>query len=167
MRMSAPNGGAVISDDQLYRYKLWREWNVFKGSCMVFLMLNPSTADAITDDPTIRRCQGFAIRNGCGSMEVVNLYALRCTKPEHLRDHPDPEGPDNPLWWASAIYDNPRMEKIIVAAWGAHDRSDLPESKALRGFCEKAFCLGTTKAGHPRHPLYVHHETPLIDCVIS
>jgi hypothetical protein len=83
--------GCVLSPDGLYRYLLWRTWNP-KANTMVWLMLNPSTADAMNDDPTIRRCIGFAQREGCGSIQVLNLYALRATKPKHLFDHPDPEG---------------------------------------------------------------------------
>jgi hypothetical protein len=151
--------GAWISADGLYRYRLWRIWD---GSIpqMVFVMLNPSTADATTDDPTIRRCIGFAKRENCGGIEVVNLYALRATKPVHLLDHPDPEGPGNCMAWAEALYDRP--QPVVVAAWGANsDLAGLPESKALRGASQTWHCLGTTKDGAPRHPLYLKGNTPL------
>ncbi len=150
---------AVLSGDRLYRYILSRGWA--SGPRMVWIMLNPSTADAENDDPTIRRCIGFAKREGCGSLDVVNLYALRCTKPKHLLDHPDPEGPDNPLAWAQVLFD-PEPE-FIVAAWGAFDTSDLPRPKALVGYCSGSMlCLGTTAKNAPRHPLYVKADAPLV-----
>jgi hypothetical protein len=151
--------GAWISTNGIYRYRLWRCWDD-SARFMVFVMLNPSTADAETDDPTIRRCIGFAKREGCGGIEVVNLYALRATKPVHLLDHPDPEGPQNCMAWAEALYDEPTP--IVVAAWGAGSAMDgLPESKALRGASPDWLCLGTTKTGAPRHPLYVGSFVPL------
>lgn len=152
--------GAWISDDGLYRYRLARRWS--SGVTMVFILLNPSTADAEVDDPTIRRCIGFAKREGCGALEVINLYALRATKPIHLLDHPDPEGPENPMAWAQTLFDN--YPGFIVAGWGAHSGMvDLPPSKALRGYCssQPMMCLGTTKEGAPRHPLYVKADQPL------
>lgn len=151
--------GAWISDDGLYRYRLWRCWNDSRRR-MAFVMLNPSTADATLDDRTIRRCIGFAKREGCGAIDVVNLYALRSSKPIHLLDHPDPEGPQNCMAWADVLYDDD--PPIVVAAWGAFDHPDLPESKALRGNSAPFYCLGTTKDGHPCHPLYLPAETPLV-----
>lgn len=154
---------AVLSDDGLYRYRLSRVWDWERGR-MLFVMLNPSTADAEVDDPTIRRCMGFARREGCGGIEVLNLYALRATRPKHLLDHPDPEGPDNIASWADVW-----TEGIIahsVAAWGAHaSDSRLPTSRALQAFLGDGFggweCLGTTAAGAPRHPLYLPGDAPL------
>lgn len=154
------SSGAWISDDGLYRYQLWRTWN---DACrpMVFVMLNPSTADGALDDPTIRRCVGFAKREGCGGIQVINLYALRATKPLHLLDHPDPEGPENCMAWADVLYGEP--VPVVVAAWGAGSQLDgLPESKALRGASPFWRCLGTTQTGEPRHPLYVRGDAPLV-----
>lgn len=149
--------GAWISDDGLYRYRLWRTW-AEELRPMVFVMLNPSTADATTDDPTIRRCIGFAKREGCGGIQVVNLYALRATKPLHLLDHPDPEGPENSMAWAEVLYDG----AVPVAAWGANALlPGLPESEALTSSSPAWYCLGTTKDGAPRHPLYVPADQPL------
>ncbi len=165
--MLARPSGASISSDRLYRYELWRRWG--PGDFMVFIMLNPSTANAYQDDPTIRRCMGFAMREGCGGISVVNLYALRATKPAHLLDHPDPEGPEN----ASAVR---RVLDFyhrgpIVAAWGA----SMPVLNGIRipSFTfdneivtrNDLVCLGTTAAGHPRHPLYIKADQPLIPWV--
>lgn len=153
--------GAWISDDELYRYRLWRRWG--EGQTMVWVMLNPSTADATEDDATIRRCIGFAKREGCGGIEVVNRYALRATNPKHLLDHPDPEGPLNPVGWAhSAIYDFDSPEALVVFAWGAFAHADLPTSKALTGYAGPLpFCLGTTQDGAPCHPLRLSATTEL------
>lgn len=93
---------AVISDDGLYRYLLERHWDDTTSSC-TFVMLNPSTADALVDDPTIRRCVGFAKSFGCGSLRVVNLYAYRATKPAELWTVDDPVGPANGSYWFSAL----------------------------------------------------------------
>jgi hypothetical protein len=155
-----PTSGAWISDDGLYRYRLQRVWEAERPT-MAWVMLNPSTADAVQDDRTIGRCIGFAQREGCGAIDVVNLYALRTTKPKHLLDHPDPEGDDNPLAWAQVLWDE--QPEFIVAAWGAGAANlDLPPSRALRGYCSgPMLCLGTTKTGEPRHPLYLPAETPL------
>lgn len=145
--------GAYLSADGLYRYRLWRQWD--DGDLMVWVMLNPSTADAAADDPTIRRCMGFARREGYAGIEVINLYALRCTKPKHLLDHPDPEGPDNSHHW-DQVLSAPNIGKV-VAAWGAAVSGDrLPGSRALgRWFRGHWCCLGVTAGGYPRHPLYV------------
>lgn len=152
--------GAWISDDGLYRYRLWRNWDETRPP-MAFVMLNPSTADATADDPTIRRCIGFARREGCGGLQVVNLYALRATRPVHLLDHPDPEGPENCAAWAETLYEEPAP--VVVAAWGAGGGMvGLPESKALRGASANWRCLGTTKTGEPRHPLYVRGDQELV-----
>ena len=156
--------GAVLSDDGLYRYRLWRIWGC--GPVMAWIMLNPSTADAEVDDPTIRRCMGFARREGYDGIEVINLYALRTTKPKHLLDYPDPEGPGNYNHWERVITNH--RTGMVVAAWGAGAAlAGLPESRANNmGFlvddCWPAMCLGRTASGAPRHPLYVKGDTPLV-----
>lgn len=119
-------------------------------------MLNPSTADAMVDDPTIRRCIGFSRRWGYDEMVVVNLYALRATDPAELGRAVDPFGPHN----ADTIDRHLRSSEAVIAAWGAHPwvtRVAAPILGAQRTF----HCLGRTKAGHPRHPLYVGREATL------
>jgi len=146
---------AKISDCGRYRYSLEREWS--KAPPMVFCMLNPSTADASVDDPTIRRCIGFAKREGCGGIYVVNLFAYRATNPADLRSAGDPFGPENAeeigaaMTWAA-------VGGPFVAAWGAnpaarHGRAYITER--ARAFGIKVYCLGKTKAGAPMHPLYL------------
>jgi hypothetical protein len=115
-------------------------------------MLNPSTADAERDDPTIRRCGGFARAWGFGAMTVVNLFALRATDPARLRRARDPIGRDNDRHIAEAA----AGADALVLAWGIHgalrdrDRAVLALLSELR-----PSCLGLTRGGHPRHPLYL------------
>lgn len=153
---------AVISDCSQYRYRLTRQWGDRSNPvACVFIMLNPSTADAAKDDPTIRRCISFAKREGCNLLEVVNLFAWRATDPGELPSVGDPVGPDNDFYLRQPYDDKP---KVVVAAWGAcpfaKDRAEYVLWKLLAGI--DVMCLGTTKAGHPRHPLYVKNDQPLI-----
>jgi len=150
---------AVISPCGLFRYVLTRRWG--DGPYMLFIMLNPSTADARFNDPTIRRCIEFAKREGFGGLVVVNLYAFRATKPAVLENTLDRVGPMNQAYlidWAT----RPECGKIVVA-WGAHpiakQRRIVPEMLIWMG-CE-LHCLGTTKHGQPRHPLYLRGNQPL------
>jgi len=145
---AAPSGSAV--GDRVYRYKLTRWWA--DGPRATFVMFNPSTAAAETDDPTIRRCIGFARAWGCGSLQVVNLFALRATRPAELLAHPDPVGPANPVWLAEALG---HRDGTLIAAWGAHKIAVRPAMDA-HGLAAAAWqCLGTTRTGAPRHPLYL------------
>lgn len=141
-----------------YRYSLLRAWG--EGPRCVFVMLNPSTADAERDDPTIRRCLGFARRLGCGSLVVVNLYAWRATDPAELRRAPDPFGPHN----FAAVAQAASAAKYVIAAWGVNAQPE-PAQYARRLLNEygKVYALGFTKAGHPRHPLYVSAAAPLVE----
>jgi hypothetical protein len=153
--------GALLSDDGAYRYRLWRG----AGRSMLFVMLNPSTADASADDPTIRRCVSFAAREGCTRIDVINLFALRATDPKALAAHADPVGPDNRTHTDEALSMAVHCDFPIVAAWGAHG---FAVSRAV-AFAQAAarlraplLCLGTTKDGAPRHPLYVRADAPLV-----
>lgn len=146
---------AFLSRDGVYRYRLGRRWGT--GPYALFIMLNPSTADAMIDDPTIRRCIGFAKREGCGGLFVGNLFAYRATRPEHLVFAEDPEGPENTRHLKAMIRD-PHVE-LRVAAWGAHPQVNRACDPLPLAFDWK--CLGRTQAGHPRHPLYVRSDQPL------
>lgn len=141
--------GAVLSDDRTYRYRLWRQWDVSKPT-LAFVMLNPSTADETDDDPTIRRCLGYAKDWGYGSLVVGNLFALRSPDPERLREHDAPVGPENDAHLEAIAAEADR----VVAAWGAngslHDRA-REVADLLAG---ELVALETTKSGHPVHPLY-------------
>lgn len=150
---------AILSADGTYRYLLTRTWSA--APPMTWIMLNPSTADGLSDDPTIRRCTGFARREGCGGIKVVNLYALRATDPGELWPHPDPVGTDNDRIIAEHARDG-----LVVAAWGCHGMAvrrglEVAQRLAAAGTA-RLLCAGVTAAGHPRHPLYVRADAPLI-----
>ena len=126
---------------------------------MLFIMLNPSTADAEKDDPTIRRCMAFAKRELCTELTVINLYALRATNPKELVGSIDPEGPENFKYWTYEI-ERHLMTGTIVAAWGANRYAPAPMYDTLKKL-SPIYCLGKTKGGAPRHPLYVRADQPL------
>lgn len=151
--------GAVLSDDGVYRYELTRRWG--PGPLVCWVMLNPSTADAEVDDPTIRRCMGFTRRWGHDGIKVVNLYALRATDPKELARHPDPIGPANFIWVRAAVSESP----LVVVAWGASAPVRGPGVSDVVVPAQRdnipVRCLGRTKQGFPRHPLYVKADTPL------
>ena len=145
----------MFDDSGRYRYQLGRRWAA-GGPVVAFVMLNPSTADAERDDPTIRRCAGFARRWGFAAMTVVNLFALRATDPARLRRARDPVGPANDGHIAAAA----AGADAVVLAWGAHgdlrgrDRDVLALLAGVR-----PACLGVTRGGQPRHPLYLPRAT--------
>lgn len=148
-------GKAYISDDGLYRYSLTRDiQHSCNGTC-TFVMLNPSTADAAKDDPTIRRCIRFAREWGYSRLKVVNLYAYRATKPANLWLAEDPVGPENDHT-ISLVFGG---SDFIVAAWGANARDDRLESfwDTFGGW--EIHALGLTKDCAPRHPLYMPADT--------
>jgi hypothetical protein len=152
--------GAQISECGRYRYDLLRRWA--DGDPLLFVMLNPSTADADVDDPTIRRCIGFARREGYGALWVLNLYAYRATDPKSLLTCGDPVGPGNDNMLRAHLRSSVGVGRPIVAAWGANAQADRVEH--VLNLCPDADwrCLGTTKDGHPRHPLYVRGDQPLV-----
>jgi hypothetical protein len=145
---------AVLSADGLYRYRLTRRWG--DGERMAWIMLNPSTADADVDDPTIRRCMSFARRDEYDGIEVINLYALRAAEPKELDRAPDPEGPANRHHWDEVLSDH--GIGMIVAAWGAWRPKVMPTLALGEWHTGGWFCLGTTASGAPRHPLYVRGD---------
>lgn len=152
---------AIISPNGQYRYTLTRPISqaVRWVRPMLFIMLNPSTADATLDDPTIRRCRWFASREGCTKLTVVNLFAYRATDPGKLITAADPIGPDNLYHLGQQI--EAHKLGIVVAAWGSHpakSRFHLNDYFLDRG---PIWCLGKTKNGDPKHPLYLKKDTPL------
>ena len=147
-------GGAAFSRDGRYRYRLWRRWDRSRPA-IAFCMLNPSTADARRDDPTIRRCIGFARDWGYGGIEVVNIFALRATDPRALRSARDPVGPRNDAFMLRAAGRSP-----VVIAWGAHGALRGRGATALRlfGARTRLLALGRTRSGAPPHPLYLRRD---------
>lgn len=170
---------ARFSADGVYRYDLTRTWG--EGKRVLWVMLNPSTATASDDDPTIRRCIGFSKDWGYGGLVVCNLYALRSTNPKGLLAVDDPIGPENETTirhWMT----HPSIE-MMVCAWGAHvDMPNLPRRLTPERWTQhlpvdpedeefgltdyrwvpSTFCLGRSKNGHPRHPLYLKRDADLL-----
>ena len=149
---------AFISDDGRYRYSLTRDVAPLtgEGTC-TFVMLNPSTADAEQDDPTIRRCMGFTRSWGFARLKVVNLYAYRATDPRDLYAV-DPYlevqvGPENDCTIAKVVGGS----DLVICAWGAGSRSPNREGRVL-DLIAAPHALGLTKDGSPRHPLYVRAD---------
>lgn len=165
---------ATISPCGRYRYTLTREWaralySRVDGNAL-FIMLNPSTADADVDDPTIRKCIGFAKRLGQGSIEVVNLFAFRATYPCDLDTHTgDRIGPDNDQHIKDAI----ERAGLIVFAWGGtFERAAWRIERETNVMAmvygrRQPFCLGKTAYGSPRHPLMLPYTTGLSEYVIG
>ena len=153
--------GAIISDCGRYRFQLTRCWEAHKAVCC-FIMLNPSTADDKIDDPTIVRCIEKAKRWGYGTILVVNLFAWRATDPGALAIADDPVGHGND----KAIWSTCQLADLVVVAWGTGgklmDRGQRITTRLDNGGT-KMKCLGVTKCGHPKHPLYIPHEKQLID----
>ncbi len=150
-------GSASFSEDGRYRWTLTRHWG--DGPPALWVMLNPSTADATEDDPTIRRCVSFSRRAGAGSLTVVNLFALRATDPAALAAERDPCGASNWPVIRAHLAAHPVM---VVAAWGAHPMAHRSAVRLHLADHPGLVCLGTTKGGHPRHPLYVAATTALV-----
>lgn len=163
-----------------YRYALWREWAKHVGDLktipfdgelkppghsdwspspyLMIVGLNPSTADETLDDPTIRRCVGFAKAWGFGALCMANLFAWRDTKPENMKKAADAAGPECGKWLCEIA----EGAGMILAAWGKHgsfmgrDRTVLG---ALTALGKPIHCLGTNSDGSPKHPLYIASKT--------
>lgn len=143
---------ATWSRCRRYRYALTRWWD--DGPWIGWIMLNPSTADDRKDDPTVRRCMSFSRRWGYGGCHIRNLFAFRSTSPTKLLEHPEPIGARNDR----SILELVDRCSVIVAAWGVHgafrDRGrEVARRLAKRGV--QLYCLGQTRLGLPRHPLYL------------
>lgn len=162
---------AVISSDGLYRYELTRTWcdPAIRTRPLTFVMLNPSTADASVDDPTIRRCVGFARRDGLDGIRVVNLYAWRTSSPDALFaaeriDGHDIIGPENGEALRRALRYAVATCTPVVAAWGGRARPHEAKAFALLAANHEVqlHALKVTQAGQPGHPLYVRGDAPLV-----
>jgi hypothetical protein len=151
---------AVISDCGLYRHELERRWSD-DAPLLPFILLNPSTADAAVDDPTSRRCDGFARRENAGGSILANLYDFRATKPADLWRAAAPTSVENERYLLKMALQAVVEGMPIVCAWGAEskDRGQFV-AQMLRGRGARLVCLGRTKGGSPRHPLYVRADQP-------
>jgi hypothetical protein len=151
--------GARFSGDSKYRYTLFRERAEGSGT-VNFIMLNPSTADAQANDPTVERCQRRAWAMGYKRLVVTNIFALRSTDPKNLYSEVDPVGLDNDYWLVQVALTSDK----VVCAWGSHgnyrDRGGLVE-RMLREQHIDLWQLRLTKKGEPSHPLYIpYNEEP-------
>lgn len=144
---------AVYSDCERYRYLLTRTWDA-GGRRALFIMLNPSTATEVQNDPTVERCERRARALGFGAVRVTNIFAWRDTDPRKMRAAGDPVGPEND----AAIMDSAPWADQIICAWGTHGahlgRGPSVE-QLLRGTGLPLFHLGLSLHGHPKHPLYI------------
>lgn len=146
--------GAVFSICRTWRYQLHRIWDESKPLLNV-IGLNPSTADEQANDPTIERCQRRAKAMGMGGLLMTNLFAFRATDPRDMKAALDPVGSHNDVALLSAA----TRSSMILCAWGTHgafkDRARYVES-LLGGF--DLYCLGKSKDGYPKHPLYIGYN---------
>jgi len=151
---------AVFDATRKYRYALYRTWDEKKPDVMIFIGLNPSTADETHDDPTVRKCINVAKRDNCGSMVMLNIFAYRSTNPKGLSDVDDPVGrPFN----NQAISSHCQGQRWIVVAWGRHGKYMNREEEVLNLLKGKELlCFFTNKDNSPMHPLYVSLQDPLI-----
>jgi hypothetical protein len=146
--------GALFSPCRTWRYSLTRDLPPAGGSgSVVFVGLNPSTADETRDDPTTRRCVGFAQAWGFARLELVNLFAFAARHPADLRRAPDPVGPGN----RSALQRALAEADLVVCAWGNDGIG--PHADAVLAHAARPHCLGLTGRGAPRHPLYARAAT--------
>jgi hypothetical protein len=147
---------AIYSDCENYRYSLTRIWDD-TAPRVLFVMLNPSTATEVQNDPTVERCERRARTLGYGSFCVCNIFAYRATDPKKMRAQTDPVGPEND----KAISDAAAWANDIVCAWGTHgahmDRGPSVE-RMLRSQPKPLTHLGLSIAGHPKHPLYIGYK---------
>lgn len=161
---------ALISGCGQYRYDLWRRWDESKPY-VAFICLNPSTADAEEDDPTVRRCVAYAKAWGFGAVCILNLFAYRATDPAEMKKAPDPVGE----WNNQMIVNTVHRAGLVVAAWGTHGdfdpvrmgvegatRQDGPRAGVVLGLLRnmrvQAHALKITKQGAPGHPLYLRKD---------
>ena len=140
---------AYFSKDRTYRYALWRTWDE-SLSKILFIGLNPSTADEIKDDPTNRRCKRYAQDWGYGGYIMGNIFGYRSTNPNKLQHVEDPIGPEN-NFWLKKLHNE---AELTIAAWGNHGKL-LNRSYEITNLINNLYCLKITKEGQPSHPLYL------------
>lgn len=144
---------AVFSDCERYRYLLTRVWAP-EGRRVLFIMLNPSTADEVKNDPTVERCERRARALGFGAFRVCNIFAFRATDPKVMRAERNPVGSGND----AAIVESCDWADQVICAWGTHGAHLDRGAHVIRLLREReiaAYHLGLSKEGHPKHPLYI------------
>ena len=149
--------GAKLSTDQKHRFSLFRIWDSKKPT-VLFIGLNPSTADALSDDPTIRRCIRFAQDWGFGGFYMVNLFSLRATQPADMLASNDETRVENDL----EILKRVESSGLIVCAWGTNGGHRGRDRTVVKWLADRGywlFCLERTQDGYPKHPLYIKADT--------
>lgn len=141
---------ATFSPCRTYRYSLWRRWGAPEQGYAMFIGLNPSTADEVEDDPTVRRCIQFAKDWGYGALYMTNLFAFRATDPAVMKADSEPIGPDTDAVLAELA----KNAGVVVAAWGNHGSHSARDQQVI-ALLPNLHCLKVTKAGQPSHPLYL------------
>lgn len=145
---------AVFSPDRTYRYTLWRYWGgLWPAEYAMFIGLNPSTATEITDDSTVRRCINYAREWGYAGLCMTNIFAFRATDPAVMKAQAEPIGPENNYYLAEMA----KNAAVVVAAWGT-EGAHMNRGEAMRQLIPNLHCLGWTKSGHPKHPLYLRKD---------
>lgn len=142
--------GAEFSVCRRYRYSLWRHWGESSEGYAMFIGLNPSTADETVNDPTVRRCIGFAQDWGYGGLVMTNLFSFRATKPGDMKASAEPIGPENDDYLTRLARD----AAVVVAAWGNHG-SHLGRADTVVSLLPGLQHLALTQRGQPGHPLYL------------
>lgn len=157
------SSGAMFSPCERYRYRLWRRWS--ENQTALFVLCNPSVADAEFNDPTVERCQRRALAMGCGAIEVVNIFAFRSTDPEALYAASDPIGPDNDI----SIFMAAMMSDIVICGWGTHgalnERGHAVQDM-LRTWNIVPHALKVNADGSPAHPLYLPYSLVPVPLVV-
>lgn len=148
---------ALISEDGKYRYSLTREWDPYKPK-VLFVGLNPSTADQSLDDPTVGKCVRFAKHWGFGGLLIGNLFAIRSSSPEAIYTEEDPVGIEND----KHLLKMASQAELVVACWGNHG---MFKDRALEvcNLIPHMKCLIKNKTGQPRHPLYIRLSQELME----
>lgn len=159
MTFSIVKRTATFSPDKVYRYELGRqlEGTRYPDRLVVWIMLNPSTADEFKEDPTIRRVIGFSAKWGFGQIMILNMFAYRSPIARTLVGHPDPVGPDNDYY----LLQHSLNAELIVVGWGNWGRLQQRSEQVRKLLPFRLSCLGTTGSGHPRHPLYLSNDSRL------
>jgi hypothetical protein len=152
----------IFSPDRAYRYTLWRSWQnplfLSRSGFVMFVGLNPSIADETINDPTVRRCIGFAAAWGFSMMCMTNIFAFRTKDPRVMKAHPEPVGgPENDRYLLGVSRHARETDGLVVAAWGIHG-THLGRNKEVINLLGDLECLGYTKRHHPRHPLFLRGD---------
>jgi len=153
-----PVAGGIFSDDRQYRYVLWRKWDTLGlTQSVAFICLNPSTADETKDDPTIRRCIGYAKSWGFGGLFVCNLFAFCATNPTVMKKVQNPIGNDNDIWMTYIA----RNVSTVIAGWG-EGGNFMSRDEEIKRLIPNLHYLKLNKSGQPAHPLYLKKDlTPM------